>query len=101
MNATAFSANKNVVVNITVYNDGAIDLFLDLKESLQNMYVHSEFFFEWSNAGNTNLELEIMNRTIDACKFFRDVRYEPILQMIYKSALEFGNFPTKCPIPKV
>lgn len=62
------------------------------------MYTQPEIYLD---TGNGKYELEFMNRTIDVCKLFRDGRYEPLLQLLYKVLLKYTNFLQKCPVPKV
>lgn len=43
----------------------------------------------------------MVNRTIDYCKFFRDKRYEPVLQIFYKIFASKSDIANSCPIKKV
>lgn len=65
---------------------------------MHNVFVAVQFIFESSP---DIYDMELMNRTIDFCRFLRDKRYEPILQIFYRIAREHTNFVTKCPVLKV
>lgn len=61
--------------------------------------MHTGVYFQSDN-GNYNIEL--LNRTIDLCKFYKNKRYEPILQAIFKLFEEYmPNWFTRCPTNKV
>lgn len=65
---------------------------------MPDMFVQCEFYFD---SGDGKYELEIVNKTISLCRLIREPRYERILQLFYKIMLQYGNFPKKCPVPKV
>lgn len=58
-----------------------------------------EIFLQSPDTGRYDMEL--LNRTIDICTFFRNSLYEPLLQIIYGLMLENGNFPKSCPLKTV
>lgn len=96
-NLTAYSLNENVYVNATI-NNSYINSYISLKETVPDMHMRLEVYVD---EGDGKYELVFMNRTISACRIFRDRRYEPIVQVIYKIILSYGNLPRSCPIQKV
>lgn len=62
------------------------------------LYVQCEIYLE---SGYGNYDLKILNKTVSLCRIIREPRYEPLLQKVYKIILQYGNFPTKCPMTKV
>lgn len=71
---------------------------VEILESVKSTYSAIELFLQSLDG---KYDLEIVNRTIDLCRLFRDVTYEPILQVglrLYKSN---PNFIKSCFIKKV
>lgn len=71
---------------------------MEVLKILPDMFVQFEFYVD---SGSGKYEMEIANRTINICRLFREPRYEPILQILYKLVIQHGNFPKRCPIQKV
>lgn len=46
-------------------------------------------------------DMEFINRTIDFCQFFRNKRYEPVLQIFYRIFAAKSDVARSCPIKKV
>lgn len=46
-------------------------------------------------------DFDVVRRSIDTCRLFKEPTYEPVIQFLYKQFLNNGNFPTECPIKKV
>jgi len=68
-------------------------------ETVRQPYLHVGLYFESSEGIH---DLEIMNRTIDLCKFYKNKRYEPILQVVFKLFEEtLSHWARSCPMKKV
>lgn len=98
MNATCTSLSANIEVNATIGEDNSLSTYLNIKESIQRPFARIEFYVD---SGNGLFDLKYLNETIDLCRFFRDKKYLPLAQMIYRFGREQGNYPTSCPIKKV
>lgn len=84
-------------VNSSVTYPGLMNVHVDILETVKTSFSYIELFLQSDNGA---YDLAIMNRTVDMCRFFRDVTYEPILQVglrLYKSN---SNFLTSCVIKK-
>lgn len=61
--------------------------------------MHTELYFE---SERSKYDMELMNRTIDLCKLYKNKRYEPLVQVIFKI---FEDYLTHwfhvCPMNKV
>lgn len=97
-NVTATSLSADIEINATVTNVDENSLYVNLKKDLQHPFAQIEFYFD---SGNGLFDLKFINETIDVCRFFRDKKYLPVIQLVYKSYSDQGNFPTSCPIKKV
>lgn len=75
-----------------------ISLFLNVKKPLQRPFARFEIYVD---SGNGLIDLKYINETIDMCRFFREKTYMPLLQIIYRTIVDQGNYPTSCPIRKV
>ncbi len=75
-----------------------LNLNVDILETVKNEFSHTEIFLQ---SADGVYDLEIINRTIDMCRLFSDITYEPILQVglrLYKSS---SKFIRGCVIKKV
>lgn len=97
-NQSIYSIDDNVIVNSTLYSNGSLDVNMEITKPFPEMFVRSEMYLD---SGLGKYELEILNKTINMCRIFQDPRYEPLLQLVYKIILQYGNFPKRCPIQKV
>lgn len=77
-------------------SSGAISVFLNAHQNLGHLYAKVLINIESSNG-----DLVLANKTVDSCEFFKNPRYEPILQVFYKALTRTGTFPKRCPITKV
>lgn len=75
-----------------------ISLFLNVKKPVQRPFARFEVFVD---SGNGLIDLKYINKTIDMCRFFREKTYMPFLQIIYRTVVDQGNYPTSCPIRQV
>lgn len=86
-------------VNASFDNSGRFSLYVEFLNIIRNPFLHTGIYFE---SDNGKYDLELLNRTVDMCKLYRNKRYEPILQVIFK-LLEnnFTHWLKNCPIKKV
>lgn len=96
-NLSFYSESNIIWANITM-NDSVVDAYVDLRRSFQQFYVHMSVDVDLENG---KFEFKVMNRTIDVCRLFRDRKYAPFVQMLYRSLLPSCNCPSRCPIEKV
>lgn len=74
-------------------------MYAIIKEPVMNPCILVELFLQ---SPDTHLyDMEVVNRTIDICRLFKNILYEPLIQIIYGIALESGDFPNSCPIKPV
>lgn len=71
---------------------------MNFLQDVSNMYAKAVIKLETSDQ---IYDLEFINKTINVCEFFKNRRYEPILQLLYKVLNKRQSFPTRCPIGKV
>ncbi|XP_037038390.1 uncharacterized protein LOC119075911 [Bradysia coprophila] len=90
------SVNNNFTFNVTITNS-VIDAWIDVKETIEQLYVHPEVHLD---LGNGKYDFEFMNRRVDVCRLLRDKKYEPLIQMAFRSILPYCNCPSRCPISK-
>ncbi|KAG4073610.1 hypothetical protein HA402_000834 [Bradysia odoriphaga] len=86
-----------IETNSSISSSGSISLFFNVKRSVPNFYSKVLLTVDSSNGV---YDLELINRTIDTCEFYRNPKYEPILQVFYKLLTKDGIFPKRCPIMK-
>ncbi|KAJ6640896.1 hypothetical protein Bhyg_05829 [Pseudolycoriella hygida] len=96
-NLTCFSADKNILVNATLTADGSLDVNVNLLKDYPEVHFIAEIYLD---SGSGKYEMEILNKTVIVCRIFRQPRYEPLIQIIYKMVLPHSNYPTECPIRK-
>lgn len=85
-------------MSIAIKNS-SLNVYLNVKEQFNHSFAHVEIFMESPESGR--YDTEVFNRTVDACKLFKDSLYEPLMQLIYAIMLEYGEFPTSCPVKPV
>lgn len=84
--------------NITV-NQNAISFHIESREDILKPVVQIEIYVH--SLENGQYDIEVMNRTIDACLFFSNKFHEPLLQIAFRIIQEYGDLPDRCPIKKV
>lgn len=85
-------------VNSSISTSGAISIYVNILQDISEMNAKVVILIESSSG---NYDLELVNKTINVCEFFRNRRYEPMLQVFYKSINKGGNLPKSCPLRKV
>lgn len=86
-------------LNASFGNAGKFDLYVEFVNTIRNPFMHTGLYFE-SDSGK--YDLEVLNRTIDLCKFYKNKRYEPILQVIFKLFADtLSHWARRCPMTKV
>lgn len=95
--STRSFVNSNEV-NSSISATGSISFYVNLLQDVASVYAITEILVE-STRGKYDLEL--VNKTINYCRFLSDRKYEPIAQVFYKMFSKSSNFPKSCPIRKV
>ncbi|KAG4074437.1 hypothetical protein HA402_015133 [Bradysia odoriphaga] len=86
-----------VEMNSSISSSGLISLFFNVKKNVPDFYAKVLITVDTTNGG---YDLELINRTIDGCEFYRNPKYEPIPQVFYKFLTKNGVFPKRCPVTK-
>lgn len=76
-----------------------MNMYLTVKEQIAHPFTRVEIFMQ--SPDSNRYDLELINRTIDSCKLFKNSLYEPLMQLIYGIMLEYGDFPRSCPLKVV
>lgn len=97
-NSTSTVQSDKVNLNVTI-NNNSLNIYFTVKEQIAHLFARLEMFMQSSDSNRYDIEL--INRTMDSCKFFKDSLYEPLMQLIYGIMLEHGNFPRTCPVKVV
>lgn len=85
--------------NSTVTDSGKFNLHLEFLGTIRSLIMQTVICFE---SNNGMYDMELINRTIDLCKFYKNKRYEPILQVAFKTLENFlSHWFTACPIKRV
>lgn len=85
-------------VNLTV-NGNTLNFHVQIKEEISNPVVRSEIYVQ--SSVNDSYNVEVMNRTIDACTFFSNKLHEPLMQIIFQIVQSYGSIPHSCPVKMV
>lgn len=85
-------------VNLTV-KENALTFHIQIKEEVSRPMVLTEIYLKSPDTGEYDFEL--MNRTIDGCKFLSNKLYEPLMQIAFQIVQAHGDIPTSCPIKMV
>lgn len=97
-NVTSYSLNDICQINSSISNANSISVFVNVGRTIPSYYTKSLIKIETSDG---IYGLELINKTLDTCKFFDDPTYEPIVQVFYRELTRTGTFPKRCPIEKV
>lgn len=85
--------------NASIDNLGRFSLHAQILNVIKHPFMHQAIFFE---SDDGRYDMELINRTVDLCKFYKNKRYEPILQVIFKLFENyFTHWLTSCPMYKV
>lgn len=95
---TTYSFVNFVEINSSTTTNGSITIYANLLEDITDIYATVNIIFQ-STKGN--YDLKMMNKTVDCCNFFRNKKYEPLLQKLYRVMTKTGTFPHNCPFRKV
>lgn len=87
-----------VEINSSISANGALSIYINLLQDISNIYTKVEMMMVSSNG---NYDLELANKTFDGCEFLGNKRYEPILQVFWKTLTKNTTFPKRCPLAKV
>lgn len=97
-NVTCESFDNAIEMNATLSTSGAMTIFVEVLDEINNVFGQAEVFID---SGTGRYDFEVLNRLVDFCQFFRNKRYEPLLQIFYKIFVENGSWPKSCPIRRV
>lgn len=97
--AKSESLTDKAELNISITESGGLSLYINLKEDLHNIYTTVNLAVNLHT--DDEYDFDLVKRTVDCCKLFKDPSYEPVVQFFYKIFLENGHFPTDCPVKKV
>lgn len=97
--AKSESLTDKVQLNISITESGGLSLYINLKEDLHDIYTTVNLAVNLNT--DDEYDLDLVKRTVNCCKLFKDSSYEPVVQILYKLFLENGHFPTDCPVKKV
>lgn len=98
INLTTVALSPKCRANASLTNSAVISVNIQLLDNIKKPFSYVAIFLESSSG---TYDMEIMNRTIDMCRFYRDIKYEPILQVGVRLFQQASSFPTLCPIRKV
>lgn len=99
-NITAEAYSSKCRVNASVV-DGSIirEINIELLTTVRNPFIYVKLYFE---SDNGKYDMELLNRTVDLCKFYKDKRYEPIVQVVFNIFYDIsGHWIKRCPLSAV
>lgn len=86
-------------VNLTFAESGKFDVNIEFLDKIRKPFIQTGLYFE---SDDGKYDLEVLNRTVDMCKFYKNKRYEPILQVIFKLFEDtLSHWARSCPMNKV
>lgn len=98
-NISSISYVDFIQLNSSISTKGAFSLYVNALQDISSLHV--KVLIMLGSAGE-NYDLQLLNRTVDACEFLKNRKHEPILQVFYKSVTNGeGVYPKTCPMPKV
>ena len=86
-----------IETNSSVSSNGSLSLFFNVLRDVPSSYSKSLIMVDPSNG----VYVELVNKMIDNCEFYRNPKYEPIAQIFYRTLAKNAFFPKSCPIRKV
>lgn len=93
------SFSDKFLLNVTIDRIKGLTVYLNLLEEFNELYTDVSLVVDLNN--KNEYDFDVVRRTINTCRLFKEPTYEPVVQFLYKLFLGNGNFPTKCPIKKV
>lgn len=84
--------------NLTIVNNDTLSVYFNIFQNIQHSYFHVEYIFD---SANDKYDMVYANKTLDTCKFFANLRLNLFMQMVIKTAENYGNIPKRCPLQKV
>lgn len=87
-----------IEVNSSISTNGSMSMFMNVLQNVPQFYAKVKITLESSNGTH---DLELINKTLNACEFLNNPKYEPIVQVFYKALTKSGNFLKRCPVTKV
>lgn len=86
-------------MNASVSLAKGLTLYLDVLEELDELYTEVSLVVDLND--KNEYDFDVVRRSFDTCKLFKDPTYEPVVQFLYRMFLEKGFFPSECPIKPV
>lgn len=86
-------------MNASVSRIKGLTIYLDVLEEFNEIYTEVSLVVDLND--KNEYDFDVVRRTINTCRLFKEPTYEPVVQYLYKLFLNSGNFPTECPIKKV
>lgn len=85
-------------INASFGDSGKFNYYVEYLSNIRFLFIHTAIYFQ---SDDGKYDLELLNRTVDLCKFYKNKRYEPILQAAYKVFEDYTTHWFKCPVNKV
>lgn len=86
-------------MNTSFAETGEFSIYVEFLKRVRAPFMHTELYFA-SDIGKYDMEL--LNQTVDLCKFYKTKRFRPVVQMILKLFEEHFTYWFKsCPLNKV
>lgn len=83
---------------MTIRNKIFIDVHLNFLKDISQALVDFEVVHD---SGNETYDMVYTNKTIDACMFLENRKLNPIFDIMYRTFLDYGDLPKRCPIRRV
>ncbi|KAG4070838.1 hypothetical protein HA402_011064, partial [Bradysia odoriphaga] len=85
-------------MNASVDASGILSIYVEFSKSIRKPFMHTEIYLE-SDRGNYNMEL--LNQTVDLCKFYKRKSFKPLVHLILKLFEDhFAHWFKSCPVSK-
>ncbi len=91
--------SDKMLLNVSVSKLKGLTVYLNLVEDFNELYTDVSLLVDIND--KNDYDFDVVKRTINTCRLFKEPTYEPVIQYLYKLFLSSGNFPTDCPIRKV
>lgn len=93
------SFTDKMFVNASASKAKGLSVYVNLVEEFTELFTDVSLVVDLND--NNEYDFDLVRRTIDTCRLFKEPTYEPVIQFLYKLFVDGGNFPTDCPIKKV
>ncbi len=94
-----FSPKCRMNASFAFADSSIFNINVEFLKHVRNPFMHTDLHFESTNG---KYDLELLNTTVDYCKWLKNVRFKPVVQMILKLFNDhFTNWFKSCPLNKV